>query len=311
MAVLTGGQTNLDSVRALILPHIESISGAQFKKKDKIHDVIFELKDTKMFYDEMVEVAPLGTFKRKEEMEETRSDGMRQNFKTKATQVDYALAHRISDKAIRFANPDALALESGEHLARAAFHSLETLATLVLDRSRNSSYVGGDSKELIATDHPLIDGSSASNELATAQAFSQAGIHELLILQRNLVDPRGNPMAVKGNKLIVPTSKYIKAQEIMKTMYQVDTANNTANVIVQNKLLPGGILNLDYSSDSDAYYVLADKSDVPNGMCCLRSADLEVDADVDKSTRTINVYAFFSNVFFWHDWRQIVGTAGA
>lgn len=311
MAVLTGGQTNLDSVRSLILPHIKAVSGTQFNKKDKVHDILFEQKDTNMFYDEMTEVAPLGTFKVKEEMEETRSDGMRQNFKTKATQVDYALVHRISDKAIRFANPEELALESGEHMSRAAFHSLENLATLVLDRSRNSSYAGGDGKELVATDHPLIDGSNASNELSTAVTFSQAGIHELLILQRQLVDPRGNPMAVKGDKLVVPTSKYIKAQEIMKTMYQVDTANNTANVIVQNSLLPGGILNLDYSSDSDAYYVMADRKDVPNGMLCLRSADLEIDSDVDKSTRTINVYGFFSNVFFWHDWRQIVGTAGA
>lgn len=311
--VQTGSMTNLDSVRALILPHIKAVTGTEYMKKESVHDKIFEWKDTKMFYDEMVEVAPLGVFQEVSEAEEVRGDALKQHFKTKATQRDFATVHRITHRAMKYTqDKQQLALDASKHLMRAAFHTLENLATLVLDNSRDSTYAGGDGKELVATDHPLVDGTNTcSNELATPKTFSQAGIHELLILQRQMVDPRGNPMAVRGDKLVVPTDLYIEAQEVLKTIYQVGTANNTANVIVQNKLLPGGIINLDYSTNSTAYYILANRQDVENGLLALRSSDLEITSDVNNPTRTINIYAFFSNVFFWHDFRQIVGTAGA
>lgn len=117
-------------------------------------------------------------------------------------------------------------------------------------------------------------------------------------------------MSVQAERLVVPNSKLIQAQEILATSYQLDTANNNKNVIVENRLIPGGVINLDYSSDANAFYLLANREDVPNGLLCNKSADLEVNSDVDESTRTINIFGFFSNVFFAHDWRQIVGTSG-
>ena len=312
MASATGGLTDLNALRSLLLPHIKMITGAKYQKKDQIYDKIFSLSKTNMFYDEMTEVAPLSLFQEVGEGEKALTDSIRQNFKTKATQVDYALAHQITHKALRFANPKDVALESSKHIADAAFHSMETLATLILDRSRNSSYVGGDGKELIATDHPLIDEASASNELATAATLSQESVQDLDILMKQMVDPRGNPMGMRPKHLIVNVGNSYKAQEILQTEYQVDTANNTRNILVSNRILPGGCIELNYSSDANAHYLLADASAVNNaGLCCKQSADLEIESDVDVASRTMNIHGFFSTVFFWHDFRQIVGTAGA
>ena len=63
-------------------------------------------------------------------------------------------------------------------------------AANVLNNAFSSSYVGGDGKELCATDHPTVGAGDLRNELATAADLNETSLEQALIDIADFKDER-------------------------------------------------------------------------------------------------------------------------
>ena len=72
-------------------------------------------------------------------------------------------------------------------------------AANVLNNAFNSSFAGGDGKELCATDHPTIAG-TFKNELSTSADLNETSLEQSLIDIAALTDERGLKNCSKRSK---------------------------------------------------------------------------------------------------------------
>jgi hypothetical protein len=183
----------------------------------------------------------------------------------------------------------------------------ENVAANVYNRAFNSSYTGGDGKELLATDHPTASGDQ-QNELTTAADISEVALEDLLILIMGAEDYNGLKIALMGQSLHVPRQLWFEANRILKSTLQNDSANNAVNVLRMTGEFPKGIKVNHYFSDTDAYFI---RTNCPDGMKHYQRyrIPLEQDNDFDTKNAKASSYDYYS--FGWSDWKALYGSPGA
>jgi hypothetical protein len=107
----------------------------------------------------------------------------------------------------------------------------ETEAASVFSRAFDSGYVGGDGLELCSTAHLLSKGGTYSNELATPASLTELSLETMYTQARKIVGPNGLRQGLRVTKLIIPSDLEFKAERILKSAQQNDTANNAINAI--------------------------------------------------------------------------------
>lgn len=192
-------------------------------------------------------------------------------------------------------------------LAMSMRQTQEVVAANILNRGFNSSYAGGDGKELLATDHPTVNGTQ-SNELATAADLSEASIEDLGIQIMDTRNSRGHRIAIMPKKLIIPVQLAFDAERIVKSAKQSGTANNDLNAIKSMGMFPNGIAINHYLTDSDAWFI---QTDAPNGMKRFTRRAAEYTKDNDFDTENFKTKATVRFSVGWSDWRAMFGTPGA
>jgi hypothetical protein len=71
----------------------------------------------------------------------------------------------------------------------------------------------GDGVQLLASNHPLANGSTFSNILATAADLNETSLEQSLIDIAGFVDERGLKIALQGRKLIIPKELQLLLRE--------------------------------------------------------------------------------------------------
>lgn len=268
---------------------------------------IFDMKDSKMAYEEDVETTGFGLAQIKAEGSATAYDTHSQGFTKRYTHVAFSLGYIVT----REENDDNLyksrSFKRGAQLAFSFRTTKEIVAANILNRAFNSSYVGGDGKELLATDHPSLAGNWA-NELAVAADLSEASLEDLLTLVNDAKNSRGLPVAIRGDCLIVATANAFNAERIMKSSLQNDTANNAVNAIKSMGLLRGGVKVNHYLTDADAWFV---KTDAPDGLLGFQRTAFEFTQDNDFDTSNAKAKGYERYSFGWTDPRGLYGSPGA
>lgn len=263
-------------------------------------------KDQAYFEDQMY--STLGMLQRKSEGDSVRFDKMSQRWGKRYSPTAYALGINITHEAIA----DGTALDKAQmaltELGRASAELANTLAHDYLNLAFGTTNVGGDGKELCATDHPTDDGTT-SNELAVPAALSEASLRQMFIEMADMTDLRGNRLLVKPRKLIVPRDLMFDAEVILKSEYKPGSMNNDVNSIVSTNLLPEGHMVSDWLSSATAWFIKTDND--MNGLTFFDREPLRVfnDKDVDTLNAKIIVYRRFD--CGWTNYNCIVGSAGA
>jgi phage major head subunit gpT-like protein len=165
---------------------------------------------------------------------------------------------------------------------------------------------GGDGEYLGSLSHPLTGGGTYQNILTTAADLGFGSLEEALYTMRLTVGDRNELLDLEPKVLVVPPQLERTAWELVNSMGRADTANRADNwmktqnlrVVVWSKL-----------TDSDAWFLLTDKSQA--GLVFYDRNNLETDSDRDFKTKDFmySVYTRFS--VGWTDWRGIFGTPGA
>ena len=126
-------------------------------------------------------------------------DNAQETYTSRYQHETVALAFSITEEAIEDNLYDRLSSRYTKALARSMANTKQVKAANVLNRAFNSSFTGGDGKELCATDHPTIFG-TVKNELSTSADLSETSLEQALIDINAFTDERGLKIAARGVK---------------------------------------------------------------------------------------------------------------
>jgi hypothetical protein len=302
MAVITSG----NHPKAL-WPGVHAWWGLTYSKQPTEYTEIFDMKTSDKAYEEDVEASGFGLAPAKAEGSAVSYDSHTQGATTRYTHVAYALGFIVTKEEMDDNQYQKLAMSRTESLAFSMRTTKETVGANVLNRAFNSSYTGGDGKELLSTSHPTLDGTQ-SNKLGTDADFSEAALEDLLVIIGNAKNTRGFPIALVPRKLLIPTAVQFDAQRVLKSTLRSSSADNDINAVRSMGILPDGWVLNHYFTDTDAWFI---KTDVPNGMTGYQRKAIEFTKDNDFDTENAKAKAYERYSFKWSDWRAMFGSQGA
>lgn len=219
----------------------------------------------------------------------------------------YALAFAITEEAVEDNLYVKLSQKYGKALARAMQHAKEIEGAAVFNNGFSGSYLGGDGKALLATDHPLMGGGVFSNTLAIAADFGETALEQIQIQIRKAVDDRNVPIALRATGLILPPELEWDADRLLMSEFRIGTANNDINAINKKNNLrdPSIVTRL---TDPDAWFV---KTDAPDGMKHFNRVSMQKGTEGDFETGNLRYKARERYSFGWTDPRGLFGSEGA
>jgi hypothetical protein len=290
-------------------PGIKAIFGATYEEHPEEYSKIFDMVSSDMKYEEYFEVTGFGLAPVKPEGDSVSYDSETQGYEERLTNVTIALGYVVTMEELMDNLYEKVSERRAKRLAFSMRQTKETIAGNILNRAFNSSYLGGDSKELCATDHTTQDGTQ-SNELSVAADLSEASLEDSLIQIGKAKNTRGRQIQLMPESLIVPPDLWFEANRILKSTLQNNTANNAENVLKATNALPGGIVMNHYLTDVDAWFV---KTKLPAGEGLIHQERMAIDFDQDNDfdTKNAKASALERYVFGWSDWRGLYGSPGA
>lgn len=288
-------------------PGVQRFFGATYAEKPETWAMVFDTVNSTKAYEEYVEDTGFGLAPIKAEGDTTSYDTDAQGYTSRLTNTTYSLGAKISRERIEDDQYENVARKKSAKLARSMRQTKETVHANVLNRAFSGSYLGGDGKSLLATDHPTLSGSQ-SNKLSVAADLSEASLEDLLTQIRQAKDSRGLYIQLKGQKLIVPPALQFEATRILSSTNQSGTANNDINAMKALGLLPGGVVVWDYLTDANAWFI---KTDAPGGMIHQKRRGLSLAQDNVFDTDSAAMKATERYAAGWDDWRAMYGSEGA
>ena len=287
-------------------PGLNALFGLEYKNYANEHAEIFDTENSDRAFEEEVMLSGFANAPIKAEGTGVSFDNAQETFTARYTHETLALAFAITEEAIEDNLYDRLASRYTKALARSMANTKQVKAAKVLNNGFGTAD-GGDGKELLAADHPIVTGTE-QNELTTAADLNETSLEQALIDIAALTDERGLKIAAKGMKLIVPSALQFTAERLMKSTQRVGTADNDINAVVSMGMIPQGYAVNHYLTDTDAWFI---KTDVPNGLKHFVRAPLKTAMEGDFTTGNVRYKARERYSFGFSDWRGIFGSPGA
>lgn len=287
----------------LLLPGFRKIYGDSYAEIPTQYDKVFELDSSSMAKEEDQGLSTLGLAVEKPAMKSITFDTVYQGYTKTYTPTTYALGFMIAKETW----DDSLyrnVKQLPKALGRSVRHTVEILGASVLNNAFSASYLGADSKELCATDHPLLGGGTFRNELTTSADLDIVSFEQCLIDMRSFVDDRGLKVVAKPKLLVIPPQLEFTAKMLLKSDKLPDTANN--NINPANGMVP--YIVLDWLTDPDAFFIL---TDIPNGMNFIWRDKPRFGTEDEWNSEVSKFKAVFRCSYGWTDPRCIFGSPGA
>jgi hypothetical protein len=288
-------------------PGVHAWWGVKYGEHPVEYTQIYDVQSSSKAYEELVQSYGFGLVPVKPEGQSTVYDSHGQGFTSRFSHVAYAMGFVVTKEELADNLYSELSMNRTASLAFSLRQTEENVGANVLNRAFNSSYTGGDAKELLATDHPLALGGTWSNELDPAADFSEAALEDLAIMTMGAVNPRGLKISLLPRRLIMPTQLVFEAERVLKSQLQSDTANNAINAIKSKGIIPEVAVN-HYLTDPDAFFI---KTNVPNGMLWFDRASAEFSQDSDFDTENAKAKVYRRASCGWSDPRGMYGSQGA
>jgi len=289
-------------------PGLNALFGLEYSRYENEHAEIFMTETSDRAFEEEVMLTGFDSAEVKQEGAPVVFDQANEAYTSRYTHETIALAFAITEEAIEDNLYDRLASRYTRALARSMANTKQVKAAAVLNNGFNSSFTGGDGKELLATDHPLANGGTFSNELATAADLNETSLEQSLIDIASFVDERGLKIAIQGRKLIIPKELQFTAERLLKTPLRTSTSDNDINAIKNMGMIPEGYRVNHFLTDTDAFFII---TDAPNGLKHFVRSPIKTAIEGDFDTGNVRFKARERYVFGFSDPRGIFGSPGA
>jgi len=288
-------------------PGLNALFGLEYDRYENQHTEIFDTETSDRAFEEEVMLSGFGSAQVKPEGGSVNFDDATESFTARYTHETVALAFAITEEAVEDNLYDKISSRYTKALARSMSNAKQVKAANVLNNAFNSSFTGGDGKELCATDHPTTGG-TVSNELAVAADLNETSLEQALIDIAGITDDRGLKVALNGSKLIIPVNLQFTAERLMKSNQRVGTSDNDINAVGSMGMIPQGYVVNNYLTDTDAFFI---KTDAPNGLKHFQRAAIQTKMEGDFETGNVKYKARERYSFGFSDFRGIFGSPGA
>lgn len=301
MAIITTG-----SFAKALWPGVNAWYGKSYNDYKVEYTNLFDTHKSRKAWEEDVSVSSFGLAQQMGEGSAVSYDTEQQGFMTRYTHVEYGLGFMITKNMVEDDQYDVVGSRKASGLGRSMRQTKETVLANVYNRAFNGDYDGGDGTHLINSAHVNVAGGTWSNIISTAADISEAALEQACIDISKWTDDRGLKIAVRPQRIVVPTDLDFEVNKIMKTEYEVGTANNTVNIV--RSRFPAGVFVSHFLTDVDAWFI---KTDAPHGMKYFerRADSFDMDNDFDTSNAKFKATTRYSAG--WSDPRGIYGSAGA
>jgi hypothetical protein len=289
-------------------PGLNALFGMEYERYDDEHAEIYDTETSDRAFEEEVMLVGFGNAPTKSEGSGVQFDTANEAYTARYTHETIALAFALTEEAIEDNLYDRLGARYTRALARSMSHTKQVKAASTLNNAFNSSFTGGDGKELCATDHPLAMGGTFSNEPSTAADLNETSLENALIDISNFVDERNMIVALRGMKLIIPPALQFIADRLMSSTLRSGTSDNDVNAIRNMGMLPDGVVVNHFLTDTDAFFI---KTDAPNGFKMFERSPLATSMEADFDTGNMRFKARERYSFGFSDPRCVFGSPGA
>lgn len=291
-----------------LTPGLHALFGLEYGRYDNEHEDIFDTETSERAFEEEVMLTGFGEASVKGEGAAVVYDTAQEAWTARYSHETVALAFALTEEAIEDNLYDTLASRYTRALARSMQTTKQVKAANVLNNAFNSSFVGGDGKELCATDHPTVGNIDQKNELSTAADLNETSLEQALIDIADFKDERGLKINAQATKLIIPPALQFTADRLMESPGRVNTSDNDINAIRNMGMVSGGYAVNHYLTDTDAFFL---KTDVPNGLKHFVRTPVSTSMEGDFETGNVRYKARERYSFGFSDWRGIFGSPGA
>ena len=285
-------------------PGLNALFGLEYKQYADEWSEIFDTETSDRAFEEEVMLAGFSNAAVKPEGQGVTFDDAQETFTARYTNETIALAFAITEEAIEDNLYDRLASRYTKALARSMASTKNIKGAAVLNNAFDSTFAGGDGKELCATDHPTLAG-TLSNELTTPAELNETSLEQSLIDIAAFTDERGLKIAAQGVKLVIPSALQFTADRLMNSVGRVGTADNDINAIRNMGMISGGYTVNHYLTAAKKFFI---KTDVPNGLKHFNRSPIKTSMEGDFDTGNVRYKARERYVFGFSDPRGIFGS---
>ncbi len=289
-------------------PGLNALFGMEYARYENEHAEIFETESSDRAFEEEVLIVGFGNARDKSEGQSVGYDSASEGFTARYTHETVALAFALTEEAVEDNLYDRLGARYTKALARSMAHTKQVKAANVLNNAFSSSFLGGDGKSLVATDHPLAGGGTFSNRPSAFSDLNETSLENALISISTFVDDRNMILALQGTKLIVPPQLQFVADRLLETPGRVETADNDINAIRNMGLLPQGYAVNHFLTDTDAFFVM---TDVPDGFKHFERSPIATSMEGDFNTGNVRYKARERYSFGFSNPRAVFASQGA
>lgn len=273
------------------------------RPKEWVYPKIFEIKGSKKKSETDETVASLGMLSEKAEGEPLTFDDFILGYEKVYTHTTFAKGMRMTAELME---DDLYSVMSKrvKALARSAAYRKEFDHASVFNNAFSSSYTGGDSVSLCNASHPRADGGTVISNTAGAYDLSVSTLETAFTAFRRMKDDRGLLVGVKPKVLLIPPEYEFDAMEILDSTGKPYTADNEINPY-RGRL---EIVVWDFLTDTDAWFILADKADM--APMSFNRVATQFDTDTDFMTKDLLASARTRYSYGFSDWRWCYGGSG-
>ena len=289
-------------------PGLNALFGLEYARYDDEASEIYDTESSERAFEEEVMLSGFGSAPVKQEGSAITFDDAQEAYTARYTHETIALAFSITEEAIEDNLYDRLASRYTKALARSMANTKQVKGAATLNNAFDSTFAGGDGKELCATDHPLVNNGSLRNEPSTDADLNETSLENALIDIAAFVDERGLKVSVRGQKLIIPPALQFVADRLLESTLRPGSADHDVNAMRNMGMLPQGYVVNHYLTDTDAFFI---KTDAPRGFVHFERMPMSTKMEGDFDTGNVRFKARERYSYGYSDPRCVYGSKGA
>jgi hypothetical protein len=289
-------------------PGLNALFGLEYARYDDESSEIYDTESSERAFEEEVMLSGFGSAPVKQEGSAITFDDAQEAYTARYTHETIALAFSITEEAIEDNLYDRLASRYTKALARSMANTKQVKGAATLNNAFDSTFAGGDGKELCATDHPLVNNGSLRNEPSTDADLNETSLENALIDIASFVDERGLKVSVRGQKLIIPPALQFVADRLLESTLRPGSSDNDVNAMRNMGMLPQGYVVNHYLTDTDAFFI---KTDAPRGFVHFERMPMSTKMEGDFDTGNVRFKARERYSYGYSDPRCVYGSKGA
>lgn len=299
---------NTGSHPKALWPGVKNFWGQTYTEHAPEYTDLFTVETSDQAYEETVQVTGFGLAQVKPEGQPLAYDSEVQGYVTRFVHVAYALGYIVTMEEIRDNLYEKIAMRRVKANAISINQTVENVAAGFYNRAFNTSYPLADGQPLCSTAHPFTTGGSFSNALSPAADISEAALEDVCIQVMGFQGERGILGAFMPQSLHVSRQDWFKANRILGSVLQSDTANNDLNVLKAQNAFPGGIKMNHYFTAPHAWFVRVNGTE--GGLQFYWRDRPEFDQDNDFDTKNAKAATYMRFSLGCDDPRAIFGSNG-